>query len=83
MVRFDPETDMVRFLESMRYIGTDSEAKMLWINGAIAWGVVDGQTTATKSAATWFDEGTPWAVFAVEDIRYNVDVDDYIEAKGP
>jgi len=83
VARFDPETGMVRFLESMRYKGTDSEAKTLWINEAMAWGVVDGQTTATKSAATWFDEGTPWAVFRVEDIRYNVDVDEYIQAKGP
>jgi len=83
VARFDPETGMAHFLESMRYKGTDSEDKTLWINEAIAWGVVDGQTTATKSAATWFDEGTPWAVFTVEDIRYNVVVDDYIEAKGP
>jgi hypothetical protein len=83
VARFDPETGMVRFLESMRYKGTDSEAKTLWINEAVKWGVVDGQTTATRSAATWFYEGTPWAVFTVEDIRYNVDVDDYIEAKGP
>jgi hypothetical protein len=83
VARFDPGTGMVRFLESMRYKGTDSEAKTLWINEAITWGVVDGQTTATTSAATWFDEGTPWAVFRVEDIRFNVDVDDYIEAKGP
>jgi hypothetical protein len=35
------------------------------------------------SAATWFDEGTPWAVFSIEDIRTNVDVEQYIEAKGP
>ena len=82
VVRFDPETGLARFLESMRYKGTDSEEKTLWINEALSWGTVDGQMTAARSAATWFDEGTPWAVFAVEDVRYNVDVDDYIRAKG-
>jgi hypothetical protein len=67
----------------MRYKGTDSEAKTLWINEALQWGTVDGNTTAVTSAATWFDEGTPWAVFTVEDIRANVDVEEYIRAKGP
>jgi hypothetical protein len=83
VARFDPNTGMAHFLESMRYKGTDSEEKTPWINEAMAWGTVDGQTTAVESAATWFDEGTPWAVFAVEDIRYNVEVDEYIRARGP
>ncbi len=83
VARFDPETGMVRFLESMRYKGTDSEGKTLWINEALQWGTVDGNTTAVSSTATWFDERSPWAVFTVEDIRLNVAVEDYIRAKGP
>jgi len=83
VARFDPETGMLRFLESMRYKGTDSESKILWITEALEWRVVDGNTTPTVSTATWLDEGTPWAVFTLEDIRYNVDVEDYIQAKGP
>ena len=83
VARFDPETGMLHFLESMRYKGTESERKTLWINEALQWSIVDGNTTPAVSAATWFDEGTPWAVFTVEDIRYNVDVEDYIRAKGP
>ena len=83
VARFDPETGMLHFLESMRYKGTESERKTLWINETLQWGIVDGNTTPAVSAATWFDEGTPWAVFIVEDIRYNVDVEDYIRAKGP
>ena len=83
VARFDPETGMLHFLESMRYKGTESERKTLWINETLQWGIVAGNTTPAVSAATWFDEGTPWAVFTVEDIRYNVDVEDYIRAKGP
>jgi hypothetical protein len=83
VARFDPETGMLHLLESMRYKGTDSENKTLWINEALQWSVIDGNTTPTVSAATWFDEGTPWAVFTLEDIRYNVNVEDYIQAKGP
>jgi hypothetical protein len=83
IARFDPETGMLKLMESMRYKGVDSEAKTLWINEVLEWGVVDETTTALKSAATWYDEGTPWAIFTVEDICYNVDVDEYIRVKGP
>ena len=83
VARFDPASGMLHFLESMRYKGTDSEGKTLWINEALQWGTVDGNATPVVSAATWFDEGTPWAVFTVEEIRTNVAVEDYIRAKGP
>jgi hypothetical protein len=83
VARFDPETGLLRFLESMRYKGTDSEGKTLWINEAGQWDTVDGYTIPAVGAVTWFDEGTPWAVFTVEDVVYNADVREYIQAKGP
>jgi hypothetical protein len=83
VARFDPETGMLHFLESMRFKGTYSEHKTLWINEALEWGTVDGNTTPVLSSATWFDEGTPWAVFTVEDIVHNADVQEYIQARGP
>jgi hypothetical protein len=83
IARFDAETRLLHFLESMRYKGTDSEDKTLWINEALEWGAVDGHTTPALSAATWLDEGTPWAVFTVEGLRLNVEVEEYIRAKGP
>ncbi|MFO7916699.1 MAG: DUF6544 family protein, partial [Anaerolineae bacterium] len=83
VARFDPQTGMLHVLESMRYKGTDSVGKTLWINEALRWDTIDEYTIPTVGAVTWFDEGTPWAVFTVEDIRYNVDVEAYIRAKGP
>lgn len=83
VARFDPETGMLQLLESMRYKGTDSAGKTLWINEALRWDTIDEYTIPTVGAVTWFDEGTPWAVFTVEDIRCNVDVEAYIRVKGP
>jgi len=83
VVRFDPATGMLHLLESMRYRGASSDGKTLWLNESLQWGEVDGHTTPVTGAATWFDEGTPWAVFTVEEIRTNVDVEEYIQAKGP
>lgn len=83
VVRFDPQTGRPFMLEAMRYKGAEAEKKTLWLNEALEWGVVDGQPLFTVGAVTWFDEGTPWAIFTVEEAVFNVDVDDDIRAKGP
>ena len=70
-------------LESMRYKTADSERKTLWLNNAAQWETIKGHTIPAVGEVTWFDEGSPWAVFTVEEVRYNVDVDDDIKAKGP
>ena len=83
VVRFDPQTGMVRFLEAMRYKDAADEAKILWINEAREWRDLEGTPTLAVATVTWFDEGTPWAVFTVEQVVYNADVSEYIRAAGP
>ena len=70
VARFDPDTGLLRFLESMRYKGEESEEKTLWINEVTEWGTLRGEMAATEAEVTWFDEGTPWATFDVEEIIY-------------
>ncbi|HSM56846.1 MAG TPA: DUF6544 family protein [Candidatus Sulfomarinibacteraceae bacterium] len=83
VVRFDPQTGRPRLVEAMRYKAEDSEEKTLWLNEALQWGTVDGHPTATEAAVTWLDDGRPWAVFTVEDIVLNANVDEYIRERGP
>jgi len=83
VARFSSETGMLHILESMRYKDGASERKTLWLNEVLEWSPVNGSAIATAVAVTWFDEGTPWAKFWVEDVAYNVDVQDYVRAKGP
>jgi hypothetical protein len=83
IVRFDPKSSLLDIMESMRYKGAESEAKTLWLNQAISWDDIDGYTIPDVGAVTWFDEGTPWAVFTVEDLVYNADVQTHIRATGP
>jgi hypothetical protein len=84
IVRFDPETGMLDLMEVMRYKGGDpNAAKILWFAGGNqTWGLVNGYQLPIRGGATWFDEGKPWAVFTVEEVVYNVDVQEYIRAKG-
>ena len=82
VARFDPETGLLQMLESMRYKGEESTAKTLWLNEALAWDVVDGQTTSTESAVTWIDDGEPWAIFGAEEMVLNADVSQYLTARG-
>ena len=42
----------------------------------------NANTVFTVGAVSWFTDGKPWAIFTVEDLVYNVDVQAYIRAKG-
>ena len=83
VVRFDPATGMVRLLEAMRYQDASSERTTLWLSEARHWDRLDGRPALILAAATWLDEGRPWAVFAVEEIVWNVEVTDAIRRRGP
>jgi hypothetical protein len=47
------------------------------------WTPLNGITTNTVGSAIWMDNGTPWAIFHVEEIRFNEDVQQYVRATGP
>lgn len=83
VVRFNPQTGLIDWFESMRYQRQSSEHKTLWLNQALQWESLNGTLTNTVGAAIWMDNGKPWAVFHAEDIVYNVDVNKYIRAEGP
>lgn len=80
---FDPESDYLTTLEAMRYREADDAAKILWHNEVMAWEEINGYMLPSVGAVTWLDEGTPWAVFTVEDVVYNVNVSETIGASGP
>jgi hypothetical protein len=83
VVRFDPDTGLVTWLESMRYHDEASTNKVMWLNQIVEWKTLDGQLTNTVGAAIWMDDGKPWATFTVEDIIFNADVKEYIRQAGP
>ncbi|MEZ4622473.1 MAG: DUF6544 family protein [Caldilineaceae bacterium] len=83
VVRFDPDTGLVSWFESMRYHGESSTNKVLWLNHVTEWTERDGRPAMKTGAAIWMDDGKPWAVFTVEDAVFNVDVATYIRATGP
>ncbi len=82
VVRFDPHTGLAEWFESMRYHNQASAAKVLWLNHAVEWKTLRGTLTNTTGAAIWMDNGKPWAVFHVEDVVFNVDVEQYVRARG-
>jgi hypothetical protein len=83
VVRFDPDTVLVRLITSMRYKGAESTSKTLWLNEVRVWEEMNSVPTMVVAALTWLDEGSPWAVIDVDEIVYNADVSDYVRATGP
>ncbi len=80
-VTFDAQSGLIERLEAMRYKDTGGP-KVRWILEPREWALVHGMLLPVEGAATWEDEGTPWAVFRVEDVAYNVDVERYIRRRG-
>lgn len=83
IARFDPDTGLLRLLESMRFKGADDELTTLWLNEVVTWVELDGWLLPRETALTWFDDGTPWARMTTEEVRYNADVRDYLRQRGP
>lgn len=82
IVRFDQESSMLRLMEVMRYKEQTSTRKSLWITETKEYGMVNGYPTMLEGTATWLEDGSAWAVFKVEEIAYNVEIKDYIRARG-
>jgi hypothetical protein len=83
VVRFDPETGLIKLMESMRYRGAADTKKILWLNELVAWGEVDAQLMGVTGAVTWFDQRTPWTTLTVESVVLNSDVAEYVQQSGP
>ena len=82
ITRFDPQNDMLYMMEVMRYKDQSSPAKTLWITESKIYGKLEGTPLAVQGAATWMDDGKPWAYFTIEELELNVDVSQTIRAKG-
>lgn len=82
IVRFNPETGLIASLEAMRYRDSKSEDKVLWIAAGEGESTIGPAGTLAVGSATWLDQGGPWAYFETEDLRFNVDVSEYIRARG-
>lgn len=77
VVRFNPQTGLVDLMEAMRYKAKGDTSKVLWLTNETQ---VEGQPRV--SYATWLDQGQPWASFSLEEIQFNLDVSEYIQARG-
>ncbi len=82
-VQFDPQTGLLRSMESVRWKEATSEQKIRWTNMVLGWEELNGVRIPSPAAVSWEDDGIPWAVFNVEEIIYNSDVSAYVRGRGP
>jgi hypothetical protein len=82
LVRFDPQTDRLRYMEAMRYKDQSSLAKSLWITESLEYQPLNGIPVAVKGTATWFEDGKAWATFIIQDLKINVDVHETVKGRG-
>lgn len=82
VVRFSPDCTRIDSMEAMRFKTAGDERKVLWTASSVGDKTIGHAETPAVGAATWADAGKPWAYFEAEDIRYGVDVREYIRARG-
>lgn len=84
VMRFNPQTGLLDSMEAMRFRDSGPQAKkILWITRNVEGKKIEGTTLDAVGTATWLDQGIPWATFTLEEVKYNVDVSQYIRQKGP
>ena len=81
-VTFDPQTGLLRQMEIMRWKEAADEAKIRWTIQPLGWQTIHGIQLPSPASVTWASEGTPWLVVTIEDVAFNVDVSEYIRARG-
>jgi len=83
VMRFNPETGLLDSMEAMRYRDSGPAAKkILWITRNLPGKKIEGSQLDAAGSATWLDQGKPWATFTLEEVKYNVDVSEYIRQRG-
>ena len=83
VMRFNPDTGLLDSMEAMRFRDSGDQAKkILWITRSMDGKNIDGTKLSAVGSATWLDQGIPWAVFELEEVKYNVNVSEYIRQQG-
>ena len=83
VVRFNPQTGLIDTMEAMRYRDAgEGKSKILWITRNEPGNTLPGMKISAVGSATWLDQGSPWAFFTLEETAYNLDVSEYIRARG-
>lgn len=82
-VRFDPQTGMIDTLTAMRHRDAAPGAKLIgWQNKVLEWRIFHGIAAPKVASVQWLDQSKPWALWTIEEVAYNVDVTEYVRAKG-
>jgi len=81
-VTFDPQTGLLQQLEAQRYRDATDTQKLGWRNEAWNWKPINGMLLPSQASVRWLDQSSPWFVLSVEEVIYNVDVAEYIRARG-
>lgn len=71
---FDPKTGLMVDGLAQRYRDAGDERKLPWRLAPLGWRTFHGMQIPSPASVHWLDQTQPWAIFDLEDVRYNVPV---------
>lgn len=72
-ITFDPETGLIDTMQADRYRQPNDKQRTPWTNRALKWETRGGMLIPVEADTRWKKE-RPWAVWNIQELRYNVDV---------
>lgn len=72
-VRFDPDSDLMRSIETLRYRSEDDAEPTFWLNTVNEWAEVDGWTVVVDGYTQW-ENDPAWAYWYIKHVTVNLDV---------
>lgn len=71
---FDSQTGLMVDGMAQRYRDAGDEKKLPWRLEPLGWRTFHGMHLPSPASVHWLDQTEPWALFDLEDVRYNVPV---------
>lgn len=74
ILTFDAQTGLMVDGMAQRYRDAADEEKLPWRLQPLGWRTFHGMQIPSPASVHWLDQKEPWAVFDLEDVRYNVPI---------
>jgi len=80
---FDPGTGLLERWEALRWRSPQDPEPIRWVTRNHAWTRIDGIGVPALSSVQWADQRQPWLRLSLDDVVWNADLADYLDASGP
>ncbi len=77
---FDPQSGLLDRFEALRWRDAGDPQPIRWVTRVHAWTRIQGVGVPAVSSVQWGDQAQPWLRLSLDDVVWNVDLDEYVRS---